>query len=707
MEENLKQNPLIGKEIIKIALFGPESTGKTTLARQLAIHFETVWTPEFARDYLQQKWNSEAKTCELEDLLPIAGGQVRLENEALLKANKHLFCDTTLMVTKVFSEMYYNYCDPVLDKAARKHKYDLFFLTDVDMPWTKDDLRDRPENRCETFEIFKSALIENNKPFIVLSGNEQQRFQQAVTIVDNFERAKKAGFSSYDFVQLYHHGLVLENIEQHLKIFQKGTLKTVIDRPAVKDDGITRFTETQHKELADFFDSKKNGLKLEKFVPASGAATRMFKFLSEFLIEFNNEEETINAYINRKKDTSLSVFLVGLEKFPFFDEIDLDLKKAYSNYKTWNKDLKDYYFIKYLLSCKHFNFAGKPKGILPFHKYTTHTATAVEEHLNEGAFYANSDGVAHLHFTISEEHQRDFESIIEQTKPKIEAISGVRLHYSFSYQHKITDTVAVDTENMPFRNDQGQLVFRPGGHGALINNLNELEADVVFIKNIDNVIQNHIETIVLYKKSLAGLLMELQARIFNYLEKIDANQISENDIATMLGFASEQLNIAISSDIDKYTIENKIAYLREILNRPIRVCGMVKNEGEPGGGPFWVREASGNVSLQIVETSQVDMQNPDQLEMLKQATHFNPVDIVCGIKDYKGNKFDLHQFVDHNSGFIVEKTKHGRRFKAYELPGLWNGAMAHWITVFVQVPLITFNPVKTVNDLLKPAHQPQ
>jgi len=612
-----------------------------------------------------------------------------------------------LMVTKVFSEMYYNFCDPILDKAASKHKYDLFFLTDVDMPWRKDDLRDKPSDRANTFSIFKKALIENNKPFIIISGTEEERFNRALKILSDLEETKNIGLSSHDLVQIYEYGVNPETILKHLAIFKKGMPKTILDRAAVIDDGIIRFSETDFKQLENLFDSKRNTLKLKKFVPASGAASRMFKFLLEFLSDFNGNEESINAYINRKKDTSLTVFLAGLEKYPFYEEIDNALKKNYSNYTYWNKDLKDYYFIKTLLSPKYLNFAGKPKGILPFHKYEDHIATPVEEHLNECAFYANSNNTAFLHFTVSEEHQIAFEEIIDKVKSKIEKQSGVAINIKFSYQNKATDTIAVNAENMPFRNEKGELVFRPGGHGALIDNLNNLDADIIFIKNIDNVIQNHIQEITLYKKALAGILITLQEQIFSYLKKLDSDTTTESDIQDIVTFVKNKLNNGIVSDFQKYTLENKINYIKEILDRPIRVCGMVKNEGEPGGGPFWIKDKSGLISLQIVESSQVDANNIEQLTILKTATHFNPVDLICGIKNYKGEKFDLTRFVDHNSGFIVEKYKSGRLIKAYELPGLWNGAMAKWITIFVQVPLITFNPVKTVNDLLKPAHQPQ
>lgn len=704
MEKKLRQKQ---SNIIKIALFGPESTGKTTLAKQLAHHFETVWTPEFARDYLQQKWDTNRQICTLEDMLPIAIGQTRLENENLQKANKYLFCDTNLMVTKVFSEIYYDFCDPVLDQAARKHHYDLFFLTDIDVPWEKDDLRDKADGRETVFEVFKRALIDSDKPFITLSGNANARLEKAVLILENREKARAMGFSSADFVQIHDQGTRLENIQKHLKIFKSASPQVVLDRAALIDDGIRKLSDQEFQEFSQLFDAKKTNLKLEKLVPASGAASRMFQFLSEFLNEFDLENESINAYINRKKASQLTIFLTGLKKFPFYKSIDNQLKENFPDFNSWPSDKKNYYFIKFLLESQHFDFRNKPKGILPFHQYASHTVTPIEEHLVESAFYTSSEQGSYLHFTVSEIHQIQFEQIIASIKSKIEWNSGTAIHVSFSHQNKSTDTMAVDLENNPFRDAAGKLVFRPGGHGALIVNLNALDADLVFIKNIDNVIQNQMESIVLYKKALAGIVIQLQEQIFDYLNAIENNSVEESDLEAIASFLQNQLNNPVIEDFAQYTFENKINYIKNRLNRPIRVCGMVKNEGEPGGGPFWVRDATGNFSLQIVETSQIDSQNTHQAQIAARATHFNPVDLVCAIKDFKGIPFDLEAFIDSDAGFIVQKNKNGKELKAYELPGLWNGAMAKWITVFVEVPLITFNPVKTVNDLLKPAHQPQ
>ncbi len=702
MEENLKQQHT---EIIKIAMYGPESTGKTTLASQLAEDFNTIWIPEFARDYLQEKWNSKQEICKQEDLIPIAIGQTNLENEALNKAAKILFCDTNLLVTKVFSDIYYNNCDGALERAAKKHKYDLILLTDVDVPWQADDLRDKPNDRENTIAIFEKALIDYEKPYIKLSGNQKERLEKATQIINDLLKAKEVGLNSFDFIKIYNRNVKIETVEFQFNILKNGIPKINLDRAAIKNDGIVTISEDEAKYFSNFYDEKKTNLKLKKFVPASGAASRMFKFLNEFLNEFKHGEESINAYINRKKDKNLPIFLVAIDKFPFYKDV-LEVTKAnFLDYNSWEKDSKDFGFIKTMLSQKHFDFANKPKGILPFHQYDDHTATAIEEHLNECVFYSTSNEKSFLHFTVSEEHQNDFQNIINDIKEKVEAISNVSINVKYSYQDKATDVIAVDLEGKPFRDENGNIIFRPGGHGALIQNLNNLNADIVFIKNIDNVIQNHIETIALYKKALAGILIQHQEAIFKFMKMLNDSSISNEDLTEIVKYIKSKLNIAIKDDFVKYTKESKIDHLITILNRPIRVCGMVKNEGEPGGGPFWVTDKKGKTFLQIIESSQIDTKDEKQVKIFESATHFNPVDLVCGIKDYNGQKFDLTQYIDANSGFVVEKNQNGKAYKAFELPGLWNGAMAKWLTLFVEVPLITFNPVKTVNDLLKPAHQ--
>jgi len=703
MEENLKQQPA---SLLKITLYGPESTGKTTLAKQLAEHYKTEWIPEFAREYLQEKWNKTQQICEEHDLLPIAVGQTKSENKALKKANKLLFSDTCLLVTKVFSDIYYGQTNPILEKAAKKHKYDLFILTDVDVPWEKDDLRDAPSKRKKNFRVFEDVLIRYNKPYLTLSGSKENRLQEAISWIDNLIDAKANGFNSFDFIQFQQRNLELERVKNQIHFLTEGIAKIDLDRMAKIGDGISALSEQEAVYYANFFEDKKSQLRLKKFVPASGAASRMFKFLSDFLHDFKLGEESINAYINRKKAKNLSFFLIGVEKFPFYQTVINRVREIFQEYDTWGYDSKMFAFIKIMLSKNEFDFANKPKGVLPFHHYKTHCASAIEEHLKEAVSYANSNQKTLIHFTVSKEHQADFELIVNQVKPALEAEHETEITVNYSYQSESTDSVALHLDNTLFRDENGLLLFRPGGHGALIENLNRLNADIIFIKNIDNVIQNHLDQISLYKKALAGILLDKQQQIFNFLRLLESKEVNKEIIEEIVFFIQTKLHFEVVDDLSKYTKESKIDYLINYLNRPIRVCGMVKNEGEPGGGPFWVRDKKGLVFLQIVEASQIDENDANQMKILESATYFNPVDLVCGIKNYKGVNFDLMEFVDSSSGFIVHKNKGGKELKAYELPGLWNGGMAKWLSVFVTVPLITFNPVKTVNDLLKSAHQP-
>lgn len=550
-----------------------------------------------------------------------------------------------------------------------------------------------------------NILTTNNQPFIMINATNPTFAETGRETLGELETALDIGLSPADFADIHERGIAIESIIQQLDIFKNGIKKATLKRPATHNDGILELSEGKPEQYAAIFDAKKDNFKLTKFVPASGAATRMFKFLNEFVSEFNPDKETINAYINRKKDNHLRLFLVGIEKLPFYKSI-IDVLKHDKSFAAMPKDKKIYIFIKTMLSSRHFDFANKPKGILPFHNYNGFIATPIYEHLKETVAYASSKGEANIQFTISEEHVNGFLDEIQAVKATIEEESGIPIRVSFSYQQKSTDTLAVNIDNTPFREASGHLFFRPGGHGALIENLGQLDADIVFIKNIDNVSHNNIHTIALYKRALAGILIKLQEQIFTYLRKIEQEVIGEEDIRSILAFAEEKLSLHISADISKYTLENKKEFLFNLLNKPIRICGMVKNEGEPGGGPFWIECSRGELSLQIVESSQIALDNKAQKDIFSNATHFNPVDLVCGLKNYKGEYFNLHEFVDDTSGFIVHKNRFGKEVKSYELPGLWNGAMAGWITIFAEVPLETFNPVKTVNDLLKPAHQP-
>lgn len=565
-----------------------------------------------------------------------------------------------------------------------------------------------PEENRKANEVYDMLRMQSN-PRLRLTEGYDDVLGTVNKLFADLYRAMELGLTVGDFLQVYRHGVSIDKIESQLNIFKNGIDKILLERPAVLGDGIFMITKEKAEEFSAYFESNKDKFKLKKFVPASGAATRMFKFLHDFISGYDPKKETINGYINRKKDNSLEVFLLGLERFPFYKEIAAVAEKytVYPEADNDNvrEDARNYSFIKTMISAEHFDYANKPKGIIPFHSYDNLIATPVYEHLRESVVYASSQGQTHVHFTISETHLNGFLDAINEVRAQVEEESGIKISFNFTYQHKETDTLAVDMDNKPFRDEKGNLLFRPGGHGALIENLNRLSADIVFVKNIDNVRHTKMETIGLFKKALAGLLIELQQKIFSYLERIEKMEVSESELDEIVEFASDKLSLDISPDFDKFTLENKFIYVKECLNRPIRVCGMVKNEGEPGGGPFWVKGKRGRVSLQIVESSQIDLDNKIQSHIFSQSTHFNPVDLVCGLKDYKGNKFDLTKYIDPNTGFIVYKNRMGQDVKSYELPGLWNGAMAGWITVFTEVPLKTFNPVKTVNDLLKPAHQ--
>jgi hypothetical protein len=513
-------------------------------------------------------------------------------------------------------------------------------------------------------------------------------------------------FTENDIKQIEEKGLTVEKVQAQIQLFKTGLPFINLKEAATKEYGILQINEQEQENYIAFFEKKRQALSLIKFVPASGAATRMFKFLFSFLDTYKPNNSSINSYINKNKDRNMPLFLVGLEKLPFYDYVLEKTKSLVANYGTLSNDKKIVELIKTILLKDRFNYSFQPKGLLPFHQYKEHIATAFEEHLFEAALYASSNNEANLHFTISENHKHIFDKEFKRIEEIIERKTNTKFNIMFSYQKQSTDTIAVTTKNEPFENADGSLLFRPSGHGALLENLNDLDADIIFIKNIDNVVVfKYEEEVAQYKKMLAGILLNVQEHAFKALEKLESDTLTEDELFEIAQFLSDKLNVVISSEFERYSAKYQKEYIIEKLNRPIRVCGMVKNEGEPGGGPFWVKDESGQVSLQIVESAQIDKKNKYQKTILKNATHFNPVDLVCGIKNYKGETFDLKNYVDSKTAFISMKTKTGKDLKALELPGLWNGAMANWNTIFVEVPLITFSPVKTVNDLLKAAHQ--
>ncbi len=501
--------------------------------------------------------------------------------------------------------------------------------------------------------------------------------------------------------------LTVDKVLMQIETFKNEIPFVALRSAATLDNGILKFSDHYQTELSKLYESRLSDLESVKFVPASGAATRMFKELFRFLENYEYEKESLNSYTNHEKANAIRLFLIGLEKFPFYDIVMDKVKSAYPKFESLSEGKQLYIFVEMMLKEKGLNYGVFPKGLLPFHKYENSVATSFEEHLYEAAGYnAFSNGISKLHFTISKEHREGFKEEFDRIRKKVEEKTNTKFDITYSFQKPETDTIAVTEDNEPFRNEDGSLLFRPGGHGALIENLNDLEADIIYIKNIDNVVvRKYQDEVSSYKKILGGKLIEIQDEVFRILESLDEKNPTEAELKDIKKFLVQQLNVRLPLDFDKFSEKYKIQFLRESLNRPVRVCGMVINEGEPGGGPFWIKHESGRLILQIIEGPQINKEDNRQKEILSSSTHFNPVDLVCGIKDYKGNKFNLLEYVDPEAGFITRKSMNGKVLKALELPGLWNGAMANWISVFVEVPLTTFNPVKTVNDLLKSAHQ--
>jgi len=506
-------------------------------------------------------------------------------------------------------------------------------------------------------------------------------------------------FSDKDKLYIEQRGSELSTVLNQIENFKKGFPFLHVEEAASVGNGIIRLsTESLQRRIALYDEKIESGTVPCKFVPASGAASRMFKAMFEALeaLESGTEEEVL------AKNKAAKQYINEFWKFAFSSEIMDKMKADNAEDTAKNK-------IAYLLTEYGLNYGAKPKGLLKFHSYKHGARTPFEEHMVEGALYAHDNQrKVHIHFTVSPEHQPGFESLLAETKERYEKELDVHFDISFSQQKPATDTIAVDHDNEPFRNPDGSLLFRPAGHGALIENLNDLDADIIFIKNIDNVVPDHLKLPTIdYKKALAGVLLRTQEKLFEYqrlLNERSTAALSSALLAEMANFLENTLNTKPAEN-QYYTEKTELySYLKEKFNRPLRVCGMVKNEGEPGGGPFWATNSDGTVSLQVAEGSQINPESIQQQTIVKHATHFNPVDLVCGVKNYKGEKFDLTQYTDPATGFISVKSKDGKELKAQELPGLWNGAMSNWNTLFVEVPIETFNPVKTVNDLLREQH---
>ncbi|MCF0197293.1 MAG: DUF4301 family protein [Bacteroidaceae bacterium] len=492
-------------------------------------------------------------------------------------------------------------------------------------------------------------------------------------------------------------GITEEQLQAQLQDFQKGFPFLKLEGAAAVGKGILSLSEEDVEHYVSVWNTyKAEGHHITKFVPASGAASRMFKNLFEFL---SADYDTPQTKFEQE-------FFAGIHKFAFYEALNdacmvgegtcIDELIEAGNYKA---------VVANLLGEGGLNYGQLPKGLLQFHTYADCARTPVEEHLTEAALYASSQGEAEVHFTVSGEHRALFDELINRVVPEYEQTHHITYKVSMSEQKASTDTVAAGMDNTPFRGDDGAMLFRPGGHGALIQNLNDLQSDVVFIKNIDNVVPDSRKAdTVQWKQVIAGVLVGAQRQTFEYLRLLESGNYNHDDLEDMIRFVRHTLNCDVPGLKNMEDTELSV-FLQKKLNRPIRVCGVVKNVGEPGGGPFLAYNPDGSVSLQILESSQIDQKNPEYMKMFTEGTHFNPVDLVCAIRNYKGEKFNLPSYVDPATGFISYKSKGGKELKALELPGLWNGAMSDWSTLMVEVPLTTFNPVKTVNDLLREQHQ--
>ena len=504
-------------------------------------------------------------------------------------------------------------------------------------------------------------------------------------------------FTSNDKEQLRAKGISEAQVLDQLESFSTGFPYLRLSAAASAGEGILQPSAAEVEDYCTLWQEYlESGKKILKFVPASGAASRMFKDLFAFADAAYDEPQT-----DFEKQ-----FVGHIGKFAFYEALNAVCQKLEgADIPALIAAGKAKTVVKHLLGSEGLNYGALPKGLLLFHIYPEGARTPLEEHLVEGALYASSRGIVNLHFTVSPEHRPLFERLVEEKKAFYEQRFGVEYHIGFSEQKSSTDTIAADMDNRPFRTKDGKMLFRPGGHGALIENLNEQEADVIFIKNIDNVVPDRLKAdTVRYKQLLAGVLVSLQKEAFRYLALLESGKYTPEQVREVIQFVQKKLHCK-NPETKHLEDADLVLYLKGKLNRPMRVCGMVKNVGEPGGGPFLAYNPDGTVSLQILESSQIDMADPAKKAMFEQGTHFNPVDLVCAVRDYQGKKFDLPRYVDKATGFISHKSKDGRELKALELPGLWNGAMSDWNTIFVEVPLSTFNPVKTVNDLLREQHQ--
>ena len=501
-----------------------------------------------------------------------------------------------------------------------------------------------------------------------------------------------------DFELLEEKGITEEKLNEQLEMLSKGFPYLRLEGAATAGHGISRLTpEMEIGAIRCWEEYLHKGGRVMKMVPASGAASRMFKDLFAF----------INSGASKPGNDFMKKFFERIEDFAFFPRLNYVTLANYGlSVDSLIREKRYADVVKALIEKSGLNYGQLPKALLQFHKIIGTSRTALEEHLAEGAQYAvGKDGTVHVHFTVSGNHLPLVKMKVEEAAGHIGHEYDVKFDITYSEQKPSTDTVAANLDGTPYR-EKGKLFFRPGGHGALIENLNDLDSDVIFIKNIDNVVPDtHRGATIQYKKVLGGTLAAVKQRMDEYCRIIKEGKADDAKLTEMLEFLRNVLCIT-HDKADEMNADEKADYIFSKLNRPLRVCGIVRNEGEPGGGPFLVYNADGTVSPQILESSQINPDDRKAMAMLKEATHFNPVDLAVSVRDYTGKKFNLPEYVDKATGFISQKSREGVEIKALELPGLWNGAMSYWNTIFIEVPAQTFNPVKTVNDLLRPAHQP-
>lgn len=521
----------------------------------------------------------------------------------------------------------------------------------------------------------------------------------------------EAIFSQHDVDQISSLGLTIEAVEQQLAIFARSPRHVPLDRPCTPGDGILVLDEDRRRRLEALAGESSASGRHMKFVPASGAATRMFRSTLRVLSLPERATRRVLASLAERADQAAvevitlmdnircCAFYPDLERVMAGRGLDAGSLLAAGDFEP---------VLRHLVGPEGLNYENLPKGLLPFHRYGGESRTAFEEHLVEAVYYA-ADRVRRcsLHFTVSPEHMDAFQRLAEKASQAFGELLEASFDIGFSTQSRSTDTIAVHTDNRPFRLPDGRLLFRPGGHGSLLGNLSALSGDIVYLKNIDNVVPDYLkEETGGWKRAVGGLLVEIQRRVFHCLKRISAGEISDEVFEAALAVFTGDLSGSVPEGFGNWPRDRKASFFIDALDRPIRVCGMVRNEGEPGGGPFWVKEKDGTLSRQIIEAAQVDPGSASQRKLFAAAAHFNPVDLACGLRDVRGKPFDLTRFVDPDTVLVSRKSRDGKDLKALEHPGLWNGGMARWLTVFVEVPVSTFNPVKTVTDLLRPSHQP-